>query len=79
MSNLYLLALTTQEAPQLLLIEIIEEQVGESNLVSVNLHDQRPSSISTPKIFHVAENEYWFKINEQRNLTTFFSSEEITV
>ena len=37
------------------------------HLISVNLHDWRPSSISTPKISHVAKNGQWFRVNKKGN------------
>ncbi len=38
-----------------------------SYLVSVNLHDRRPSPISTSKISKVTENGSWFWVNAKNN------------
>ena len=40
------------------------------DLSAVNLHDWRPSSISTPKISYVTENGQWLGVNKKGNHTT---------
>ena len=40
------------------------------HLAAVNLHDRRPSSISTSKISHVTENRNWFWFNLEGNQLT---------
>ena len=44
--------------------------INSMHLISVNLHDWRPSSISTPKISHVTKNGQWFRVNKKGNHTT---------
>ena len=44
--------------------------INSMHLISVNLHDWRPSSISTPKISHVTKNGQWFQVNNKGNHTT---------
>ena len=44
------------------------------HLSAVNLHDWRPSSISTPKISHVTENGQWLGVNKKGNHTTHIGS-----
>ena len=46
------------------------------DLSAVNLHDWRPSSISTPKISHVTENGQWLGVNKKGNHTTHIGSFE---
>ena len=46
------------------------------DLPAVNLHDWRPSSISTPKISHVTENGQWLGVNKKGNHTTHIGSFE---
>ena len=46
------------------------------HLSAVNLHDWRPSSISTPKISHVTENGQWLGVNKKGNHTTHIGSFE---
>ena len=46
------------------------------HLSAVNLHDWRPSSISTPKISHVTENGQWLGVNKKGNHTTHTGSFE---
>ena len=46
------------------------------HLSAVNLHDWRPSSISTPKISHVTENGQWLGVNKKGNHTTYTGSFE---
>ena len=41
-----------------------------SNLVAVNLHDRRPSSITTSKISHVTKNRDWFLAYDQSDQLT---------
>ena len=45
-------------------------------LVAVNLHDGRPSSISTSKISHVTENRNWFWVKVKRSQLTYPRSVE---
>ena len=53
----------------------IHEIINKSmHLSAVNLHDWRPSSISTPKISHVTENGQWLGINKKGNHTTHIGS-----
>jgi len=40
------------------------------HLAAVNLHDRRPSSISTSKISHMTENRNWFWFNLEGNQLT---------
>ena len=44
------------------------------HLSAVNLHDSRPSSISTPKISHVTESGQWLEVNKKGNNTTHIGS-----
>ena len=44
------------------------------HLSAVNLHDWRPSSISTPEISHVTKNGQWLGINKKGNHTTHIGS-----
>ena len=46
------------------------------HLSAVNLHDWRPSTISTPKISHVTENGQWLGVNKKGNHTTHIWSFE---
>ena len=46
------------------------------HLSAVNLHDWRPSTISTPKISHVTENGQWLGVNKKGNHTTHIGSFE---
>ena len=46
------------------------------HLSAVNLHDWRPSSISTAKISHVTENRQWLGVNKKGNHTTHIGSFE---
>ena len=41
-----------------------------SNLVAVNLHDRRPSSISTSEISHVTKDRDWFLAYDQSGQLT---------
>ena len=46
------------------------------HLTAGNLHDWRPSSVSTPKISHVTENGQWLGVNKKGNHTTHIGSFE---
>ena len=46
------------------------------HLSAVNLHDWRPSSISTPEISHVTENGQWLGVSKKGNHTTHIGSFE---
>ena len=46
------------------------------HLIAGNLHDWRPSSVSTPKISHVTENGQWLGVNKKGNHTTHIGSFE---
>ena len=46
------------------------------HLIVGNLHDRRPSSVSTPKISHVTENGQWLGVNKKGNHTTHIGSFE---
>ena len=46
------------------------------HLITGNLHDWRPSSVSTPKISHVTENGQWLGVNKKGNHTTHIGSFE---
>ena len=44
------------------------------HLSAVNLHDWRPSSVSTPKISHMTKNGQWLGVNNKGNHTTHTGS-----
>ena len=46
------------------------------HLIAGNLHDWRPSSVSTSKISHVTENGQWLGVNKKGNHTTHIGSFE---
>ena len=55
---------------QLLLMKKRKKKGENSNLVAVNLHDRRPSSITTSKISHVTKKRDWFLAYDQSSKLT---------
>ena len=57
-------------------IKVVRLMKVPQYLVAVNLHEGRPSSISTSKISHVTENRNWFPVKVKCNQLTYPRSVE---